>query len=372
MNFLLIPDKFKGSLTASQVIDITEESILEKYPDAQVFRIRASDGGDGFLDSIMHLEELEKIELPSFDALGRSIDSYYLLNRNTATAYVELANTSGLVLLEEKELDPLNTSTYGTGIQIKDALDKGAKEVYIGLGGSATNDGGIGIAAALGYEFLNKKGESLPPIGANLGEVTKIDTSKRSIDLSKYKFYAVNDVTNPLLGKNGATYVYGKQKGGNQAALEKLEKGLENLDKCVVGQLQKNNATVRGAGAAGGSAYGLMSFLNASFINGIMFVLHKAGVPEIMKSQNIDYIITGEGKVDGQSLQGKLVDGIFQLNRSYQVPIILICGVLEIEPANLYNNGVSKIVEICDREKPLQYSMENASRLLRTKLKNSL
>ncbi|WP_276391413.1 glycerate kinase [Eudoraea chungangensis] len=365
MNFLLIPDKFKGSLTASQIIRITEKEVLDKYPSANVRSIIASDGGDGFLDSVLQFEQVNRIDVPSVDALGRSINSHYLLNAKQCKAYIELANTCGLILLDREELNPLKASTYGLGIQIKDALERGAKDIYIGLGGSATNDGGIGMASALGYKFLNKKGQRLEANGDALNKITSIDSSRVLKNLSSTKFIAVNDVTNPLFGSNGATAVYGKQKGVNKDEIDVLEKGLINLDNIVAEELHMHVAEVPGAGAAGGSAYGLMCFFGASFIGGINFVLQKAGVPRLLENEEIDFIITGEGKIDSQSLQGKLIDGVINLGSSYQIPIILICGLLEIDKNILYPRGVSKIVEICDREKPIQYSIDNAAVLLK-------
>ncbi|MGB5170485.1 MAG: glycerate kinase [Eudoraea sp.] len=370
MNFLVIPDKFKGSLTALEVISVVEKTIIKKYPDALVKSVIASDGGDGFLEAILELEEVEKKELEALDPLGRPINSYYLFNKKKGEAYIELANTSGLVLLNENELDPLRTSSFGTGIQIKDALKSGATKIYIGLGGSATNDGGIGIANALGYRFLDRKGEELPPIGASLSDIVKIDFTELNNKFHNCSFYAVNDVINPLYGKDGATFVYGEQKGANEISLEHLESGLRNLDQVVKDNMHLENAMIKGAGAAGGAAYGLMTFLGAKFMGGTSFILEKAGVPQYIENEKVDYLITGEGKIDSQSLQGKLIDGVLELSKSYKIPVIAICGILEIDKEALYKMGVSKILEIRDKTKPLSYNMENAAELLEKGLKD--
>nr|WP_273567212.1 glycerate kinase [Maribacter sp. Hal144] len=214
MRILLIPDKFKGSLSAQGVIDALKKGIHAAIPTAEFFSVLASDGGDGFLNSIAANVLCENVFIDTVDPLGRKITSTYLLNKNDETAYIELAKASGLELLSLQERNAMVTSTYGTGLEIKDAIQKGATKIYVGLGGSATNDGGIGIANALGYDFQDESGVVLNPIGKNLSLIHAIKKNNQ-IFPADVSVFAVNDVDNPLFGKRGAAYTYGAQKGQN-------------------------------------------------------------------------------------------------------------------------------------------------------------
>jgi len=364
MKFLLIPDKFKGSLTSEEVALAIQQGIEKVLPRASFHVIKASDGGDGFLDAISRYRPCIGIETIGQDPLGRPRVCSYVYHHEETAAYIELANASGMQLLTAKERDPMLTSTYGTGLQIKDAIEKGARTIYVGLGGSATNDGGIGIAHALGYIFLNDRGEVLEPIGKNLIHIDKIDTSKVPEILHGIKFYAINDVTNPLFGTNGAAFVYAKQKGASASAIFKLDAGLKRLDEVVTYQLRQENALISGAGAAGGAAFGLKSFFKADFLNGIDFILKLSGVKTILASEKFDYIITGEGKIDAQTLQGKLVQGVLGLGQKFGVPVIAVCGALEIGLKNAKEMGMYDIVQIQDQNKTLSYNMKHANELL--------
>ena len=264
MQVLLVPDKFKGSLSADQVIRALTRGILSADPEATIHSVVASDGGDGFLDAVSRYDTVEEIFLDTVDPLGREISASYMLNREEGRAYVELAKAAGLVLLSTAERDPLKTSTFGTGLLIRDAIGRGAKEIYIGLGGSATNDGGIGMAKAIGYNFLDASGKELLPVGASLGLIHNIQKTLVDELLQEVSVFAVNDVNNPLFGPNGAAYVYAEQKGAGAQEIDFLDHGLQHLDKVVQGKFDKSFAQVSGAGAAGGSAYGLKAFFNAN------------------------------------------------------------------------------------------------------------
>ena len=370
MRFLLIPDKFKGSLTSEEVANAIQLGIEKVMPRASSLVIKASDGGDGFLDAIAQYRPCIGVQTVGQGPLGRPRLCSYLYNQEETAAYIELANASGMELISSKERNPMETSTYGTGLQIKDAIEKGARNIYVGLGGSATNDGGIGIAHALGYVFLNKKGEILEPLGKNLIHIHKIDTSKVSSILKEVAFYAVNDVTNPLFGQEGAAFVYAKQKGATSSAILKLDKGLERLDYIVKHQFGIENALIPGAGAAGGAAFGLKSFLNADFLHGIDFILKLSGIHAILTSEKFDYIITGEGKIDAQTLHGKLVQGVLGLGNKYEIPVIAICGQLDIDLNSVKEIGIKHIIEIQDGDKNLTYNMKHAHELLVRALEN--
>ena len=364
MKFLLIPDKFKGSLTSEEVASGIQLGVEKVMPRASFHVIKASDGGDGFLDAISRYKACVGIETVGEDPLGRPRLCRYLYNKDESAAYIELANASGMELLSATERNPMETSTYGTGLQIKDAIEKGARNIYVGLGGSATNDGGIGIAHALGYRFLNEKGAVLEPVGKNLIHIYEIDTAHVSSLLREVCFFAVNDVSNPLFGSDGAAFVYAKQKGATSAAILKLDKGLQNLHKLVKHQFGKENALLSGAGAAGGTAFGLKSFLKADFLHGIDFILKLSGIETILVSDTFDYIITGEGKIDAQTLSGKLVQGVLVLGKKFNIPVVAVCGQLDVDISTLTEMGIKDAIEIQDANKTLSYNMKNAQTLL--------
>ncbi|MEB8329384.1 glycerate kinase [Flavobacteriaceae bacterium KMM 6897] len=369
MKVLLIPDKFKGSVTADGVIKALSEGILKSMPETEIFKVMASDGGDGFLDAVQNYISLERVEVATIDSLGRPIKAYYLYNESNSTAYVELAKASGIELLSNADLNVMETSTIGTGIQIKDAITRGAKNIIIGLGGSATNDGGTGIAYALGYRFMDSKGNELSPKGKNLSLISKIPKMDDSI-WKGISFTAVNDVTNPLFGKEGAAYVYAKQKGADSGQIEDLDEGLRNLAYTVQKIMGVDHALVPGTGAAGGTAYGLKTFFNAEFISGIEFLFKLAGIPQLLKETSIDYIITGEGKIDEQTLHGKLIKGVMDIGLQYRIPVIAVCGKLDVAEAELKKKGLEAVLEIMDMSQPLQYSMDNAAELIKKTIFN--
>ena len=290
MRFLLIPDKFKGSLAANEVVGALAEGILKVYPDAKIAHILASDGGEGFLDAVSNHRTVERIDTTTSGPLGRPLHSYYLWDITEQVAYIEMAMASGLELLAEKERDPTKTTTWGTGLQIKDAIERGSKDIFLGIGGSATNDGGMGMAAALGYRFLDASGQTLEPVGGSLTKLATIKHPARSF--SNVKLHALNDVNNPLYGPNGAAYVYGPQKGADPEQVQELDDGLRNLEKVVLTDLKQDAANIPGSGAAGGFAYGLKVFCNARFVSGSRFILKLAGADTIIESRKPDMIIT--------------------------------------------------------------------------------
>ncbi len=364
MKYLLVPDKFKGSLSAKEVIQALEKGILKADPQAQFYSALLSDGGDGFLDSASHYTAAEKVWVDTQDPLGRPLRADYLFDQQTSTAYVEMARTAGLELLKSSERSPLNTSTYGTGLQIKHALEQGAKKVFVGLGGSATNDAGMGIATAMGYKFLNSSNAVLSPVGASLQDVVQIIVPADNSLFKEARIYAINDVNNPLYGSQGAAYVYAAQKGANEKQIDELDQGLRNLNTRVQQTMALSNAAVPGAGAAGGTAYGLMSFLDADFIGGAKFVLELAGVPALLEKEAVDYIITGEGKIDEQTLRGKLIHGILEQGMAVGVPVIGICGALDANKESLQQLGLADVIEVRDPSRSLEYNMKKAAILV--------
>ncbi len=364
MNVLLIPDKFKGSLSAKEVINALAQGIRTANPKTRIYEVIASDGGDGFLEAVATYVKVEEIFVATVDPLGRDLCAPYLYERDTRTAYIELAKASGMELLNALERDPVQCSTLGTGLQIKHAINRGATTIYVGLGGSATNDGGIGIAKALGFEFLDIAGCELKPTGVNLRKIDRIRPAEIPKMLKVISVYAVNDVSNPLYGEDGAAYVYARQKGAEKEEIELLDNGLRHLDKKVRQQFAIKNASKAGAGAAGGTAYGLKTFADARFISGIDFILQLAGVAKLLKKESMDYIITGEGKIDEQTLSGKLINGVLNLGKEHSIPVVAICGALEVDRGSLKGEGIFEVLEVGDRTKSLEYNMKNASQFV--------
>ncbi|MCF6349224.1 MAG: glycerate kinase [Flavobacteriaceae bacterium] len=369
MNILLIPDKFKGSLTAKGVISSLKKGILDFNNSINFHEVIASDGGDGFLDAITENDLIELVEVTSVDSLGRKLKSKYGFDSKKLIAYIELANTSGLSLLSDKIRNVLKTTTYGTGIEIKQAITNGAKKIYIGLGGSATNDGGTGIASALGYQFLNNNGEKIEPIGENLSLIAEVVLPENRL-CDQIEFYAVNDVKNPLFGMNGAAKVYAKQKGADAIAIEILDQGLQNLHTIVKNQLGIDAASIAGTGAGGGTAYGLKVFFNAEFIDGAEFILKKNRIFEYLEKGDIDLIITGEGMIDDQTSHGKLVSGVSKIGNKFDIPVIAVCGTKNLVNTNKESFGLTKIIEIADTSKTIEYNMRNASQQIQKSIFN--
>lgn len=364
MKILLIPDKFKGSLGAKGVIKAMDKGIKFALPEAETNAILASDGGDGFLDAILANIKCDRVEIETVDPLGREIIAEYLFDAEEQSAYIELAKTSGLTLLNTKERNVLQTSTFGTGLLIKDAILKGSSSIYIGLGGSATNDAGLGIAEALGYYFLDSDGNQLKPIGENLSKIKSIHKRTNSISLSGISFYALNDVDNPLFGSNGAAYTYAAQKGASTTEIEELDCGMQDFADLIKQQTGKNLADNSGAGAAGGTAYGLKVFCDAEFVSGIDFVLSISNANKLLAQSYYSYIITGEGKFDSQTLHGKLIKGVLDLGIKHNVPVLAICGQLDLDLKELAHINQLAIVEIRDATKSLEYNMENTEMLI--------
>lgn len=365
MRVLIIPDKFKGSLTAAEVSAAITRGLTSAHSGVQTQTVIASDGGDGFLDSVrQNVDTAQRVGCATLDPLGREIDAEYLLDHESETAFVEMAQASGLVLLERNERDPTQTSTYGTGVLMLNAIERGARRIFVGLGGSATNDGGIGIAAALGYRFLDSQGQTVEPVGGRLGDIESIDSSGVASKFSKVEVLAINDVVNPLFGPEGAAYVYGPQKGADPPTVERLDRGLRNLDRVVRDELDIDAAAFAGAGAAGGTGFGLHVFASASFVSGIEFILELAGVDGLLEAGGIDWIVTGEGKIDDQTAYGKLVRGVALIGGRHGIPVVAICGITDFQEKSVEALGLTQVVAIHHPSRPLGYTIEHAAELV--------
>lgn len=336
---LIAIDKFKFTLTAGQVTEAISIGISDRS-DLLIQKFPIADGGEGTADILSRFYDCKKIITEVNDPLFRKIKTHYYYSADDHTAIMDLSSASGLFLLKESERDPLLTSTYGTGEMILNAVNKGANKIILGLGGSATNDASTGAAHALGYRFLNNKGESLIPTGKNLLNISEIDYTNLSIDTEKINISVLYDVNNILYGKNGAARVYSKQKGANSKSVKILDAGLKNFSGLVKKQMNKDISGMKGSGAAGGFAGGAYALLNAKLQSGSDTLLQSANFDSIIK--DIDLIITGEGKFDQQSFEGKITGKIIEKANRQNIPVIVICGQCELDPKSVkYKNILS-------------------------------
>lgn len=377
MHILLIPDSFKDSISAIDIIAALDEGFTQLNAGITTEHCVASDGGEGFLDFIQRYVSVDIISCKTVDPLGREIMSDYALSisnpvgcearmfhlaKTSKTAYIELAKASGLEQLKTQERNPMHTSTYGTGLQIQDAIQKGAQEIIVGLGGSATNDGGAGIAQALGYTFLDANGQELKIKGGVLNQIKSI---KKPALTGLPKLYAVNDVNNILTGAQGAAHTYGKQKGASPEEIKSLDNGLVHLAEIVKKDLQHDEAHKPGSGAAGGTSYGLKVFGKATYITGVDFLAKVSGISQALAQGKIDLIITGEGSIDHQTYHGKLVKGVAALGVKYGIPVIALCGINELDEAGTQSLGLQKVFALTDSATSKEDSIKNAKHYIK-------
>lgn len=357
MKFVFASDSFKGSLTSEKINEILTAKSKRYFPQSECVSLLIADGGEGTLEAVIAQKNGIIVETMAEDPLGRARLSRYGVFEDTAI--ICMSEASGLPLLKKEERSARKTSTYGTGQLIRHAVENGYKKIYITLGGSATNDGGTGALSALGYRFLDKEGNALKGTGEELCKIASID-GKNAIDFSDIKVTLLCDVSNPLLGENGATYTYGRQKGANEEDLAFLEKGMENYA-AVASEYCGFSIDVSGGGAAGGIGAALYAFLRGEIRSGIETVLDLCGFDEAVNGA--DLVITGEGRVDFQSANGKVIDGILRRANAYGVPVMAIAGSLGMGAELLYEKGLAAAFAIVDRPMTLDEAIDNAETL---------
>lgn len=330
MHILIAPNAFKNSLTATEVAKSIQKGLHSSELNCSTSCFPIADGGDGTASLIIEKCKGERIELHVNDALGRKIPSSFGLIEQGMTAVIEMADASGLRLLKSSELDPMAASSYGTGELIKAALDKGVNKIILAMGGSATVDGGCGILSALGFTFLDNTHHTLEASPQNLIQLQKIDTSKVDPRAINCEFVILCDVDNGLLGPKGAAAVFGPQKGADAGMVKLLEKFLSKLAQIADQQFSKPIAKVKYGGTAGGAAAGLHAFLNAKLVNGIEYFLTLTNFDQELK--HTDLLITGEGSIDLQTLQGKGPFGVAKKAFENNIPVIGLAGKVPLEP----------------------------------------
>lgn len=340
MKIVLAPDSFKDALSAPEVCHAIQCGILQARPDAECILFPMADGGEGTSGILAWHLEGEEIKRRVADPLMRPVEARYFLSASGEVAFIEMAQASGLQLLTETERNPLKTSTYGTGELIAAAISSGVKKILLGIGGSATNDAGMGMATALGWQFLSQKGEKLTPSGAHLDKIDKILPPKGNAlyRITGCRIEVICDVTNPLFGPDGAAVVYGPQKGADDAAVKRLDAGLQHFSEKLEEHFGRNFAALPGAGAAGGLGAGAVAFLGAELRPGVEALMELTGFDQALKGANL--LITGEGRLDGQTLHGKLIQGICKKASEHGVPVIAFCGALESSPAAIRETGL--------------------------------
>lgn len=351
MNILVAPDSFKDALPALEVCKAIERGLLRSLPAATVQLFPMADGGEGTAEVLAWHLSGRLVEVQVSDPLFRPIEAQYFSFGKMV--FVEMAEASGLQKLGVGERNPLKTSTFGTGELLGHAIQSNAEAVYLAIGGSATNDAGMGMAAALGWRFLDENGQVLLPIGENLSRVKTILPPPAELLLTSKQvaWTVLCDVDAPLCGPNGAAHVYARQKGADDAAIAQLEIGLQHYSEVVEKTLGKDFSQVPGAGAAGGLGFGAMAFLSANFQSGAETIMQLTDFEELVGKT--DLIITGEGRLDGQTGQGKLVATICRKAKAHGVPVIAICGEVTASETELVELGLLKAVQIKEPDEPL-------------------
>ncbi|MEI0567882.1 glycerate kinase [Brachyspira pulli] len=359
MKIVIIPDSFKGSASSMEVCNCIEKGILKVLKNADIKKIPVADGGEGTVDSILYAAggNIKKVNVrnPS----GKIIEAKYgIINKEKAV--IEMAEASGITLVDDAVRNPLKYSTYGTGELIKDAMNNNIKEILIGIGGSATNDCGIGMANALGYKFLDENNNELEAIAENMIKVASIDDSNVDKRIFDIKINVACDVKNPLYGENGATAIYGKQKGVTEESFDILDNGLKNIARIVKDKFNKEIDYIEGSGAAGGLGGGLVAFCNAKLKSGIDAVLDIIDFEDKIKDASL--IITGEGAIDGQTKKGKVPVGVAR--RANGIPVIAIVGDIRDGAEAVYDMGIVSIMPALKRAMPLDEAIKNSKTLI--------
>lgn len=372
-NFILVPDSFKGTLSAIEVCNIMKSSIKNLYKDANIISVPVADGGEGTVDAFLYALGGEKKSVWVSDAFNeQKILAHYAMLKDDI-AVIEMAGCAGLPLVKNR-LEPDKTTTFGVGELIIDAVNSGAKKIILGLGGSATNDGGCGMAAALGVKFKDEQDQEFIPTGGTLSQIYKIDMNNIYSKIKDVEFVSMCDVDNPLCGKLGASAVFAPQKGADEDMVKLLDEGLAHLAKIIKRDLHIEVKDIKGAGAAGGLGAGSIAFLQSKLTKGIDVILDTIKFDELVSKADI--VFTGEGKFDSQSLHGKVVMGVANRSQKYKTPVIVVTGAIGENIQEAYNKGITAIFSI--NKEPMEFSksalkskenmiltMENILRLLK-------
>lgn len=360
MKFVLAPDSFKESMTSKEACDAMERGIKKVISNAQCIKVPMADGGEGTVEALVYGTKGKIKKTFVTGPLGKEkVNASYGILGDGKRAIIEMAEASGIQLVERNLRNPLITTTYGTGELILDAINNGVKHVIIGIGGSATNDGGAGMLQALGGKLLDKYGNELGFGGAELLKLHKIDLSTLDSRIKDINFEVACDVTNPLVGVNGASYVFGKQKGATEEDIELLDKALTNYAEVIKRNLGIDVKYVEGAGAAGGLGAALLVFLNGKLKKGIELVIKHTALEGKLKGAN--YIFTGEGAIDSQTIYGKTPMGVAMVAKKHGVETIAFAGKVGDGVEELYDIGIKSIFSIMRGVESLEEALKNGA-----------
>ena len=364
MKIILAPDSFKGNLTSLEVATAFEKGIKRVLPRAKCIKIPMADGGEGTVQSLVDGVGGKFVRKRVVGPAGNTVSARYGLLSDGKTAVIEMAEASGLPLVSGKNKNPLKTTTYGTGELILDAAKRGSEKIIIGIGGSATNDGGVGMAQAIGIRFLNKQGKVISDYGSGgmLKKIAHIDNKKVDPLLKKIKIIVACDVNNALCGKSGAAYVFAPQKGATPAMVRILDENLRHLGKVIKQSLRKDVTKLKGAGAAGGLGAGLVAFTGARMKSGIEIVIDASNICKHM--ENADLVVTGEGRVDTQTAFGKTPSGIAKAARKYHIPTVVIGGGITDDANDIFAYGIDGLESACARDMSLEEAIKNSRKHL--------
>jgi len=361
MKILIASDSFKGSATTMEVADNIAKGLLRVCPEIEIEKLPVADGGEGTVETLVAGMDGDFVQVEVTGPLGERVKAKYGII-DDGMAIIEMAEASGLVLVDEEMRNPTLTTTYGTGELILSALERGLKRIYVGIGGSATNDGGMGMARALGYRFLDRDGNELPDGGGSLGQLDRIEVANVMPLLKDARITVMCDVENPLFGPDGAAFVYGPQKGADPDMVQLLDENLRHFSEILIRDMNADVAGIPGSGAAGGLGGGLMAFCGAELKPGIEMVLDILNFDGHL--QDVDLVVTGEGRIDGQSAKGKVPAGVAKRAKKLNKPLVAIAGGVGEGAEGLYSIGTDLILPIVDGPMELRQAMDEVGILL--------
>lgn len=362
MKVLIAPDSFKGSLTALEAAESIEQGLKKVDLQFGIEKLPMADGGEGTVRSLVDATDGRIVKEKVTGPLGEKVEAFFGILGDENTAVIEMAAASGLPLVAEDDRDPTKTTTYGTGELIKAALDAGCRKLIIGIGGSATNDCGVGMAQALGGRFLNEDGKEVGFGGGELKKIQHIDLSGMDVRIKEAEIQVACDVDNPLYGREGAAYVYAPQKGADSETVEELDAGLKHIADIINRDLEIAVASISGAGAAGGLGAGLVAFLGGELKPGIDIVIETTGIESRVKEADI--VITGEGMIDSQTVFGKTPIGVARVAKKHSVPVIGVAGSLGADADEVYEHGIDVLFSIINVPMSLEEAINKGSILL--------
>lgn len=355
MKVVIAIDSFKGSLNSIELENSIEKGIRKVYKNAEIVKVPIADGGEGTVDTLVNGNVCGKmVEIDVMNPLMKKIKAKYGIIKERI-AIIEMASASGLPLISIEERNPMKTTTFGTGELIKDAIEKGCRDFIIGIGGSATNDAGLGMLQALGYKFLDENNRELLYGGEILEKVKKIDDSRKIKELDECNFLIACDVDNPFCGLKGASHIFGRQKGANEEMVQKLDEGLTKFAEFLKKDLKLDISKIPGTGAAGGLGGGFIAFLNGKLKSGVEIILEKIDLCSQIK--DADFVITGEGRIDFQSVMGKAPTGVSKLCKAHNIPVIALAGSVADDAYKTHECGIDAIFSIMNYPISLEEAM---------------